>query len=352
MEDLTRENYREYDAVNFSTLSQLDKNPSKVNSDEDIWNDGIQFGSLVDYFCFEPEKVDEEFYVSNASRDPSSTAKQLADWILNEPSIYCNINTHGEIQLSHDVEYGRSTLLLSDALDKAKEAVGKSTSFKKYGGVSYLREQIASKEKRVISQEEYDQAKHASRVLKTHEFTRDYFINNSSHIEIKNQVPILWEPSFWDGDIKNGPAKSLLDIVIIDHEEKTVLPVDLKTMSSHPLSFESSALKWKYYIQLSFYWCAVYQTVVNHDKIKEYNVRPFEFIVLGKSDINNPYVYTTTYDIIHKGIEGGIIKRWDSEVRGWVQLMKDLRWHQENDQWDYSREVYENNGRIELDIFE
>ena len=347
---MNRENYRSYDAINYSLLSQVDKNPSKVNSDEDVWSKGIKFGTLVDYMCFEPDKVDEEFYVSNADREPSKTAKKLADWILEnyDPWITDTNDIFGKATFYNPEK--ETIHALNDLLELAEEAVGSSTSFEKYGGVDYLKEKILSQNKHVISQELYDKAKYATMTLNTHEFTRNYFVNFDKNVEIQNQVPLLWYPSYYDDELES-PAKSLLDIVIINHEEKTVIPVDLKTTSSFAGGFETQMIKWRYYLQASYYWHAVKYVINNHDKISHYAVKPFKFIVLSSKDVNHPYVYTTSANTIICGKNGGIIDRYDSEVRGWIQLIKDLKWHEKYDKWDYSREIYESNGNQELDIF-
>ena len=186
--------------------------------------------------------------------------------------------------------------------------------------------------------------------LKTHEFTRDYFKDNRSHIEIQFQVPILWDPSFYD-DSLDGKAKSLLDIVILDHKNETVLPVDLKTTGSSVFTFESKMTKWRYYIQGAYYYDAINWRVDNHDEISDYQVLPFEFVVISRQNLNNPLVYTMTEQDLDAGRNGGELSYNGREVRGWIELMKDLKWHQENNKWNYSREIYENDGKIELDMF-
>jgi hypothetical protein len=326
-------------------LSQLDKNPSGVQDEDREWTDGMAFGTLVDYMCFEPSKVQEEFYVSEADREPSKTAKQLADWILENKDFNAVSVDNDSVVLGQSYSYAN----LKDVLEEAKEAIGKSTSFKKYGGVDYLKEQIESENKHVVDSQLYNKARDATMTLKTHPFTRDYFTSNSK--EVQFQVPIVWDPSEWDDDIK-WMAKSLLDIVLIDHEERTVTPVDLKTTSRSVYKFPNAFLRWRYYLQASYYWHGLYQRVKSHDEISDYVVKPFEFVVISQKDVQHPLVYTTTENTLLKGRDGGHLERWNTDVRGWTQLIKDLKWHEKEGKWNYSREIYENNGQIELDVFQ
>jgi len=347
---LTRENYRQYDAINASRLCTLDRNPSKVEEKED-WSDGLAFGDLVDLMCFEPQKVDEEYYVNDADRDPSSTAKDLADYLLDHDDTELRVE-NGDIITKTTKKGVPTDLNLDEAIDIAKSAVGSSTNFRKYGGVGYLKSQIESQNKKVVSQELYQKARSAMMTLKTHDFTRNYFKDNRSHIEIQFQVPILWSPSYFTSDLDERRAKSLLDIVILDHKNETVLPVDLKTTGSSVFTFESKMTKWRYYIQGTYYYDAMRYRVNHHGVINEYDVLPFEFVVISRQNLNNPLVYTMTEQDLDAGRNGGKLSYNGREVRGWIELMKDLKWHQENNKWNYSREIYENDGKIELDMFE
>ncbi len=339
---MNRENYREYDAINFSKLGQLDRNPSKVDEEKD-WHDGMAFGSLVDMMCFEPTRVEEEFYVNDADRSPSKTAKKLADWILENKNV--GIDDHGIHCIENNTRFG-----LSSMLTDASDAIGSSTDFDRYGGIEYLESQIKSQDKKVVSEELYSNARQATRTLKTHEFTRRYFNNPDKNIVIQNQEPVLWDPSYYDDDL-NWMAKSLLDIVIFDHEENTVTPVDLKTTSSSVFMFERKMTKWRYYLQAAYYYDGLNWRIKNHDEVDDYEMLPFEFVVISSKNLHNPLVYETTENDLDVGRNGGTLSYNDREVRGWIQLIKDLKWHERNNKWDYPREVYESEGKVELDIF-
>jgi len=347
--EMNRDNYRDYDAINYSKLSQLARNPSKVDEEKD-WHDGFAFGTLVDYMCFSPDKVDEEFHVSQADRKPSSTAKELADWILNKSNLQSLKVENNKIVGYEDVEYGRTKVSLDELLEEAEEAVGSSTSFEKYGGVDYLKDQIESQDKHVVSSELYEKAKRAHQTLKTHKFTRRYF-DPDKNIEIQFQVPILWKPGYYKKVFNDIQAKSMLDIVIFDHENKTILPVDLKTTSSSAFMFEKKIVKWRYDLQASYYTDGLRYRVDNHNEISDYDILPFEFIVISSKNLEKPLIYQMSENDLLVGREGGILSYSGRSVKGWTDLIRDLLWHQENNKWEYSREIYENNGKVEVDIF-
>jgi len=125
--------------------------------------------------------------------------------------------------------------------------------------------------------------------------------------------------------------KILLDGVIFDHKKKTIKPYDLKTTSESTLYFEGEFLKWKYYIQAGLYRTGLKKM------FPEYNVLPFEFIVIN--DWEEPFVWGVGDELHSICMLGGML-RSGRKLRGVYQLMEDLKWHERNEQYDYPAEFY------------
>jgi hypothetical protein len=109
--------------------------------------------------------------------------------------------------------------------------------------------------------------------------------------------------------------------------------------------------KWRYYLQAAYYYDGLNWRIKNHDEVDDYQMLPFEFVVISSKNLHNPLVYQTTENDLSVGRNGGKLSYNDREVRGWIQLIKDLKWHERNNKWSYPREVYESEGKVELDIF-
>ena len=145
----------------------------------------------------------------------------------------------------------------------------------------------------------------------------------------KNEFQINWEHP--DGI----PCKSLLDRLVIDHENKMVQLIDLKT-TSHLSDFKTSFNDFKYYRQLAFYWMAVkwYFKETLKLNINEYELHTF-IVAASTSKVTEVKVFK----IMPSHLDNGL-----SEIENTMAI---LSWHWENDLWDYPMTYYEGEG-IEL----
>ena len=46
---------------------------------------------------------------------------------------------------------------------------------------------------------------------------------------------------------------NIMFLLLTDHKEKAIYPIDLKTTGKSVLNFRSAFMQWKYYLQASFY---------------------------------------------------------------------------------------------------
>lgn len=74
------------------------------------------------------------------------------------------------------------------------------------------------------------------------------------------------------------PCKGLLDVLYVDHVEKTVTPIDIKTLSDYTLNFHIALKKRRYDFQAAFYVEGLSQTIPLLYS-KQYKILPFTFMV-------------------------------------------------------------------------
>ena len=138
---------------------------------------------------------------------------------------------------------------------------------------------------------------------------------------------------------------------MIDHNEKKIYPIDLKTTGKHVLSFSQSFVQWHYYIQAAFYTDAVKYLRDNlYPELSGYSIELFKFVVISSKDPMRPLVWETTDHTISCGKEGGFIN--GRYRKGYIELAKDMKWHIDRELYDYPREVYEGQGTLTIDVFE
>lgn len=75
--------------------------------------------------------------------------------------------------------------------------------------------------------------------------------------------------------------KCMADVICIDHFEKIIYPIDLKT-SARPEKFEESFYKFKYHIQARLYW-KIIRKVLDKNGFQDYTLAPYTFIAVGNT---------------------------------------------------------------------
>jgi hypothetical protein len=141
-----------------------------------------------------------------------------------------------------------------------------------------------------------------------------------------NEFAVYWEyPIEYEGE--RVKCKSLIDRLVVDHKNKKVTIVDLKTTSV--LGDMSSIIEDRnYYRQLAYYRLAVQhsQKIPNDYEIEAY------IVSVNTQDPFECRVYKLTDD------------EYQKQVLEINKLMEQISWHWFTNQWDYSRTYYEGDG--------
>ena len=208
----------------------------------------------------------------------------------------------------------------------------------------------------ILDKDEYQVIQSCLDRIKKSRFARKYFWPEKDSQEILFQVRIKF---YFEGFL----VKGILDGIIVDHENETLTPFDLKTTAHSALKFPDTFLRSYYFRQAALYTLGLDLLKGEESRhedndpklleyLKKYKLEPFRFVVVSK-DFKLPepaIVYKCSDNDIHSGIYGG--NHQGSYYKGIVQLIDDFRWHLTNDLWEMPREIYENKGEGNLDIFD
>jgi len=151
-----------------------------------------------------------------------------------------------------------------------------------------------------------------------------------NNIEAFSELAIFWY--YPNTDLQ---CKSMLDRVVIDHKNKIIKLIDIKTTSKIG-EFQQSFENFKYYRQLAFYWMALYYELEKgsmKDKlnIDEYDKKTY-ILALHTRDLPEARLIKIPEDKLDEGL---------SEID---TIISDIKWHFDNDKWGHTKEYYENNG--------
>jgi len=311
---ITRETYREYDAINYSTLSALSKSPLDVHKEKDF-SDGLRNGDMLDILCFDGEDAfAEKYYVSDLDESdmPSDTIKEIID-------RSGDLSDESFLDIAKQINYGQSW--------KEDTIIRKVLE----GGIRYIDQLKSAGDRKIISFELYADMKKASSMLVESPLTKRFFE------DAEFQKPMTADLHVSD-DHPEVEFKSLLDIY--KEEDSKVIVGDLKYTSSPLRMFEYEYLRWRYDLQ-----AAIYSNVAAKSTPREVI---FYNIVYSSFD-NEVYPFKISKNTIARGEHGGF-KPNGRFYKGYRELAKEYIWHKQNDKWDLPYEFYVNDG-IEINPY-
>lgn len=160
--------------------------------------------------------------------------------------------------------------------------------------------------------------------------------------KVWSELEIYWSKVF-TGNI-NGvdyqeevSFKAKLDKLVIDFENKEIIYIDPKTTSKNAYDFKKSFEEYHYYRQLPFYeWAIVQFCKQQNIDITGFSFKRYNVVI----ETTNLYqVVVTTPDA-----------RWLSKGREeYQELIKRIVYHIATNQWNYSKEEFENSLVLEID---
>lgn len=288
-------------------------------------------GSAFDCLLTEGEEEFNKKYRILDVNIPTEMMGKYTESLINNYLFYISVGIPKEeaFNLSLDIAYNDSGFKLK------KEAVEKRFQNE---GLAYFKIKTENSDKIFLSAKDYSNISKAVFNLKTNIFTKDYF-TPLPHVELLYQVVDTFM-------LDKYKCKVKLDLIKIDHEKKTIQPIDIKTTSDSPLSFVKSIRKFRYDIQDVLYSKYVAEKYAEYG----YDIFPFKFIVINLEDSKNPICWQLSdTDRYYAAI--GITKKGYT-IRGVMGLIDDLEWHISSNNWEYKREVYLNSGVLTTNMYD
>lgn len=186
--------------------------------------------------------------------------------------------------------------------------------------------------KKIISFADLQNLKKIKSNLEEHKKANELLFGLSEDWETHNEFHINWEAS--QLQVK---CKSLLDRLCINHKEKKIILIDLKT-TQNVYNFAHSVEEYDYYRQITFYYMAIawyFKNVLEID-YEEYSFEAY-IIAIGKDsekqirvfNMYNEKIINDKTDLISKALQ-------------------EISYHISSGQWKHTRSYYENDGIEEL----
>jgi hypothetical protein len=201
---------------------------------------------------------------------------------------------------------------------------------------------VRSKNLTVINTMEVSVAEKIVEQLKTNSTTAPIVnLVNSSRYTVIDQMQI-------EGyEIDGLPLKSMLDKVIIDHDERVIKPYDLKCTWSVENFYEEYYLYRRAYIQAYLYFHAMLKLADDPEsEYYGYRVDYLQFIVCDSTNYYQPLIYTLDIDDMGDAYHGFVHK--GRTYPGVADIIAALKWCKETETWNISHKNYLSNGIVNI----
>lgn len=273
---VTEEVYRKDPSLSYSTLARyeregfnnLDKLFDRVESPS------LTFGSAVDTLITgSEEEFNDKFMVAQLDNTLSDTLITITNRLFNRwKDTYNNIKDIPEdkvIETIQDISWNNHWL--------PKTRVTKI----KGDCAAYYKLLYLSEGKTILSTYVYQDVINAVDKLKSADSTKFYFEQNNV---FDNSIERLYQLKF-KATFNEIDYKCMADEVLILHNHKLVVPIDLKTSYKPEWDFYKSFIEWGYMIQSRLYWRIIRDNMDKDPYFKDFKLANYRFIVINKKTL-------------------------------------------------------------------
>lgn len=303
---------------------------------EDDDSKAATMGRLVETKLMEPELFDEKFYLSTCQGTPTGLMLDFVEALYKHMKEATNES--GEITR----EFGD---VAQDAYKDSGFKITYDAVMKKFidsEAEAYFDEimLVRSKGMTVVSINDVTNCENIVTELRTNPFTAPIVNQDkTSRYDVYNQLQVE------NYQVHGHKFKSMMDKVIVDHEQKIIQPYDLKCTWSVEGFYKEYYLYRRAYIQAFLYWHAThfhFKDLVDQG----YYVGYPQFIVCDSTNYFSPLIYTLDTQDMENARDGFDLKGYI--YPGVLETIDNLKWAIENDTWNISRKNYLNGGIVNI----
>jgi hypothetical protein len=339
----TEANYRAKAIDSSSSLKEFSMDRKKYyrkyilgETVEDKDTQAATIGRVVETLLLEPELFDEKFYMSACASAPTGLMLAFVEALYKFTKEATDDN--GNVTRSFE-DISKDAYTESGFKIKYDAVIGKFVGSDAEIFYNEIRK-VRSQNLTVITTEDVSNAEKIVEELRNNPVTKDVVnLVSSPRYTVHNQLQV-------EGyEVDDHKFKSMMDKVIVDHEQRTIQVYDLKCTWSVENFLEEYYLYRRAYIQAYLYFWAAFKFRDDY-KLDGYRVDPPMFIVCDSTNYYNPLIYTLSHGDLEDAYNGFTHK--NREYVGVQDLIEDLKWALENNVWNISRENSINNGLVNI----
>lgn len=317
------ERKEELRTMSYSRLSDFDRNGAIALLDRpEVRKGARRKGSLVNDLLFGNADFNQIYHLK-LYEDPTASLLKLADIII---ANYAKIPDIPEI-----LEIIEKNGLWTNT----KKPEKKLENFNKPEFWEYLKINFEESEKMLITPSLLADAEELVYILKTHKHSRHFFRPNNFRLVTEHYFTVVYQDKI--------RLRGIVDMIVIDDDNKTVRIVDLKTGAKRYNDFQQSVLEFRYYLQEAVYMTAV-DSIKEELGISEYTTLPFQFLFIGVKE-KIPVVYEVD-ESWHRGAIRGFRTVSGYNYRGMDELIDQVLYHHKHKIYELDYDTVIKNGLL------
>ena len=286
---VSEEEYRKDPAYSYSTLARFAREgfDGLPHLFDKIESPSLTFGSCVDAIITGgDDEFDSRFMVAEMSNEPSDVQKQISEVLFRKYNeTYASLPEIPDSEMISAIEgiQWNNHWLPGTRCKKIKEDC-----------TGYYALMFEADNKTIISTRLYNQVMECVNALRSSTATRFYFEqDNAFDDNIQRFYQLKFKARILGIDFRCMP-----DEIIVIHDKKLVVPVDLKTSSKPEWEFPKSFMQWKYYLQANLY-TRILRLVLDQDEyFKDFKIASYKFIVVNRNTLT-PLVWNFSDAVIN-----------------------------------------------------
>lgn len=279
-------------------------------------------GTMIHEYILQPEEFWKDYIILDFAVPKVKQQKDLLEFYSTARLVDPFTSEDNILLKSYEAAYNNNKSK-EKKIQEAKELVELYQNY-----IEYFRNKDS---KKVISFADLNMLKAIKKNMEDHKKANELLFNYPETFEVHNEFHINWEyPNASSlGDL---PCKSLLDRVMIDHTNKKIILVDIKT-TADVYNFKHSVEEFDYCRQLAYYWLAIHWYFKNELKL---NIEEYEY---------ETYIVAVQS---HDGYEVRVFKFNSKAIEERLvtidYAIKRIAWHKNNNLWDHMKEYYDEDG--------
>lgn len=279
-------------------------------------------GTMIHEYILQPDEFWKDYIILDFTVPKVKQQKDLLEFYSTAKLTDPLASEDDILLMSYNTAYSNNKSI-DKRIKEAKELV---ELYKDY--IEYFQNKDS---KKIISFADLNMLKAIKKNMEEHKKANELLFNYPETFEVHNEFHINWEyPNASSlGDL---PCKSLLDRVMIDHTNKKIILVDIKT-TVDVYNFKHSVEEFDYCRQLAYYWLAIHWYFKNELKL---NIEEYEY---------ETYIVAVQS---HDGYEVRVFKFNSKAIEERLvtidYAIKRIAWHKNNNLWDHMKEYYDEDG--------